>query len=280
MTYIDTPNSFVADTRGNQIAYRALGPQEGEPLVLLPHLSANLDNWDPEIIDGLAQKFRVIVFDGSGIGLSGGKTPSTMAEMATACVVFIDALNLAPVNILGLSMGGMVAQAIGLTYPGLIKKLILVSTGPQGGPGITEIAKITNLSILRAGLTFKDIKRYLFFTATPNGQQRATEYLKRLKLRRTNRDKAIGLLSYLNQLKAIRQWGASHREPLETITQPTLIMHGDSDIMVPVENATALTQYIPNSQLTIYPDAGHGALFQFPKESVAEIESFLTLGLK
>ncbi|KAF1299425.1 alpha/beta hydrolase [Enterococcus sp. JM4C] len=275
MNYVEAPNLFVKDQAGRSFVYRELGQTTGIPLVLFTHLSATLDNWDPTVIDGLARNFHVIAFDGQGVGLSGGKTPKTIKEMALDGLAFIDALNLEYVSLLGLSMGGMVVQEMILERPALVDRLILVGTGPKGGIGITEVGKITNRALAKSLVTFKDLKHYLFFSPSKNSQQKASQYLARLATRKRNKDKSIGLGSYRNQLKAIHQWGKDPKDPLEQISQPTLIVNGDEDKMVPTENSYDLAQRIPHSKLVIYEDAGHGSLFQYSDEFVAEVTEFL-----
>lgn len=276
MGYVEAPNLFIKDAHGKKFAYREVGKKTNLPLILLTHLSANLDNWDPKIVDGLARKFWVIAFDGQGVGLSGGSTPKTILEMANETVSFIQALGLNKVHILGLSMGGMVAQEIVLSHPKLVERLVLVGTGPKGGQGIGRVAKVTNYSMLRALITFKDIKYYLFFTSSQSSRTKAKEYLIRLKSRKKNRDKSIRLRSYNQQLKAIKRWSRGEIDPLEEIKQPTLIINGDTDIMVPTANSYDLAQRISDSKLIIYKDSGHGSLFQYPEEFVADVGTFLT----
>jgi pimeloyl-ACP methyl ester carboxylesterase len=172
-------------------------------------------------------------------------------------------------------MGGMIAQVIALEEPQLIRKLILTGTGPAGGEGIDKVTRISNLDVARALLSFRDPKTFLFFTRTTNGKRSAKEFLARLKERSENRDKAISLSGYRTQLKAIHRWGRQQPADLSVITQPVLVANGDNDRMVPTTNTVDLDRRLPKSELVIYPDAGHGGIFQFHREFVATALEFL-----
>jgi pimeloyl-ACP methyl ester carboxylesterase len=273
-SYQDAPTRTIT-TGGVTFAHRELGPTTGVPVVLLTHLAAVLDNWDPRIIDGIAAEHRVITFDNRGVGASTGSTPDTIQAMATDAVTFIRALGLDKVDLLGFSMGGMIAQAIAQDEPQLVRKFILAGTGPAGGEGIKNVTRISNLDTIRALLTFTDPKQFLFFTRTPNGRQAGKEFLARLKERTQNRDKAISLRSYAAQLKAIHRWGLQQPSDLSVIHQPVLIVNGDSDKMVPTKNSADLAHRLPDSELVIYPDAGHGGIFQHHAQFVQKALQFL-----
>ena len=169
----------------------------------------------------------------------------------------------------------MIAQAIALQEPGLVRKLILTGTGPAGGEGIDKVTAVSNLDVIRATLTFQDPKTFLFFTRTPNGKRSAKQFLARLKERTEKRDKAISLSGYRAQLKAIHRWGLQQPADLSVIRQPTLVANGDNDRMVPTKNTVDLDRRLPNSELVIYPDAGHGGIFQHHREFVATALEFL-----
>ncbi|NMP59684.1 alpha/beta fold hydrolase [Enterococcus mundtii] len=272
--YLTAPNLFLKGKK-NKFAYREMGEKEGIPLVLLTHLSATLDNWDPLLINTLAENHWVIVFDNVGVGLSDGKVPKKIKEMADGALEFIHGLNIEQVDLLGLSMGGMIAQELVAKEPLLVRKLILVGTGPRGGEGISEVTKVTNKDFLRSILTRKDIKTYLFFTETENGRRKAAEFLERINTRSQVKDKNIRFSSYQNQLTAINRWGKEKPADLSTISQQTLIVNGDHDHMVPTVNSYDLAKRIPKSTLKIYPDAGHGSLFQFPIDFSQIVSEFI-----
>ncbi len=272
--YLTAPNLFLKGKK-NKFAYREMGEKKGIPLVLLTHLSATLDNWDPLLINTLAENHWVIVFDNVGVGLSDGKVPKTIEEMADGALEFIHGLNVEQVDLLGLSMGGMIAQELVAKEPFLVRKLILVGTGPRGGEGISAVTKVTNKDFLRSILTRKDIKTYLFFTETENGRIKAAEFLERISTRSQVKDKNIRFLSYQNQLTAINRWGKEKPADLSTINHPTLIVNGDHDRMVPTVNSYDLAKRILKSTLKIYSDAGHGSLFQFPIDFSKILSEFI-----
>lgn len=272
--YVDAPNRTV-DVGGTPFVYRELGSASGVPVILLNHLAAVLDNWDPRVVDGLAAKRHAIAFDNRGVGSSGGSTPDTIEAMARDAVAFIRALGFDKVDLLGFSLGGMVAQVIARLTPQLVRKMILAGTGPAGGFGIDKVTRITYLDMLKGYLTFKDPKHYLFFTTTANGQREAGRFIKRLKERTEDRDRPISVGAFRAQLRAIHDWGVQQPSDLSTIQQPVLVANGDHDRMVPTSNAVDLAKRLPNSELKIYPDAGHGGIFQFHDEFVAQALEFL-----
>lgn len=273
-SYLNAPNKTV-DVGGTTFAYRELGPASGVPVVLLNHLAAVLDNWDPRVVDGIAAKRRVIAFDNRGIGGSGGSTPDTIEAMARDAVALIRALGLEEVDLLGFSLGGMVAQVIAREEPALVRKMILAGTGPAGGVGIDQVTRITIVDMLKGYLTFKDPRHYLFFTRTANGRREAGRFIERLKERLEHHDKPISIGAFRAQLKAIHTWGVQQPFDLSTIRQPVFVANGDHDRMVPTSNTVDLAQRLPHSELKIYPDAGHGGIFQFHGEFVAQALEFL-----
>jgi pimeloyl-ACP methyl ester carboxylesterase len=287
MTTVDAPTGAALNTTwksaptqtiqagGVEFAYRQLGPSTGVPVVFLTHLAAVLDNWDPRVVDGLAAKHRVITFDNRGVGASSGSTPRTIQEMATDAVTFIRGLALEQVDLFGFSMGGMIAQVIAQQEPRLVRKMIIAGTGPAGGEGIENVTRISYLDTARGLLTRQDPKQFLFFTRTPNGRQAGKEFLARLEERTNDRDKAISIGSFRAQLKAIHRWGQQQPADLSIIHQPALVMNGESDKMVPSRNTVDLDRRLPNSRLVLYPDAGHGGVFQFHEDFVKRALEFL-----
>ena len=282
-TLADTPMNATWSTapthtihvHGLEFAYRELGPSTGVPVVFLTHLAAVLDNWDPRVVDGIAATHRVITFDNRGVGASSGSTPTTIEEMASDAGSFIRALGFDQVDLFGFSMGGMIAQVIAQEEPQLVRKMIIAGTGPAGGEGIDKVTRISYVDTARGLLTRQDPKQFLFFTRTPNGRRAGTEFLARLKERTNDRDKAISVGSFRAQLKAIHRWGQQTPTDLASIHQPVLVMNGESDKMVPTKNTVDLDRRLPNSQLVIYPDAGHGGVFQFHEDFVKRALEFL-----
>jgi pimeloyl-ACP methyl ester carboxylesterase len=273
-TWEDTPTKTI-NVGGVESAYRQLGPDTGVPVVFLTHLAAVLDNWDPRVVDGIAAKYRVITFDNRGVGASSGSTPTTIEEMARDAVTFIRALGFDQVDLFGFSMGGMIAQVIAQEEPQLVRKMILAGTGPAGGEGIDKVTRISYLDTARGLLTRQDPKQFLFFTRTPNGRRAGKQFLARLEERTSDRDKAISIGAFRAQLKAIHRWGQQQPADLAGIHQPVLAINGDSDKMVPSNNTVDLDRRLPNSQLVLYPDAGHGGVFQFHQDFVKRALEFL-----
>jgi pimeloyl-ACP methyl ester carboxylesterase len=261
---------------GVDFAYRELGKQHGgTPLVLLNHLAAVLDSWDPRVVDGIAARRHVIVFNNRGVGASTGTPSNSMEQMADDAINFIKATGFRKVDLLGFSMGGMVAQEILLKQPLLVRRLILAGTGPAGGAGISDVAGVANYDLLRGLFTGQDPKQYLFFTRTPNGIQAGKEFLARLKERSQNRDDEISIRAYVAQLQALSAWGRKAPVDLSVIEHPVLVVNGDDDRMVPTPNSHDLARRLPNSTLVIYADAGHGGVFQHHADFVPLALEFL-----
>jgi pimeloyl-ACP methyl ester carboxylesterase len=261
---------------GVTFAYRELGTNNpGPAVVFLTHLAAVLDNWDPRVVDGFAATRRVITFDNRGVGASSGSTATSIEQMAADAITFIKAMGLEQVDLFGMSMGGMIAQEIVLAEPRLVRKLILAGTGPPGGDGISRVPRVTYLDMVRGFLTGQDPKQFLFFTRTPGGIRAGREFLARLKERAQNRDRAITVSALRAQLKAVRRWGAKAPADLSKVHQPVLVANGESDRMIPTKNSYDLARRLPHSDLTIYPDAGHGGVFQFHADFVARALAFL-----
>ena len=179
------------------------------------------------------------------------------------------------VDLFGFSMGGMIAQEIVLMEPRLVRRMIITGTGPAGGEGISKVARVTYLDMIRGWLTFQDPKQFLFFTRTPGGIRAGKEFLARLNERSQNRDKKITVTALQAQLKALRRWGSKKPADLSKIHQPVLVANGESDRMVPSKNTYDLARRLPNSDLIIYPDAGHGGVFQFHADFVPKALEFL-----
>ena len=274
-TWKDVPTQVVS-AGGVDFAYRELGRQNGGvPVVMLVHLAGVLDNWDPRVVDGLAAKHHVVAFDTRGVGSSSGKPANTMEQMADDAIAFIKAKGFKQVDLFGFSMGGMISQEIVLKEPQLVRRMILAGTGPAGGAGISTVAGVANYDLMRAKLTGQDPKQYLFFTRTPDGIEAGKAFLKRLQERTDNRDTEIAVGAYVAQLQALSAWGQKTPADLSVVKQPVLVVNGDADRMVPTVNSHDLANRLPNSQLIIYPDAGHGGVFQYEEDFVPKALAFL-----
>lgn len=273
-SYFQVPAKTVT-ANGVSYAYREMGPKGGIPVVFLIHLAGTMDNWDPRIIDPIAEKHHVITFSNRGVGSSTGTVPDSIESMADDGASFINALGYQKVDLFGFSLGGMIAQSLVVKHPRLVRKLVLAGTGPAGGEGIQKIIGITYYDMLRATLTRQDPKEFLFFNRNTAGKPAARAFINRLKERTTNREAPIKLQAFQTQLKAIRRWGLSPSVDLGVITQPTLIANGDNDRMVPSKLSGDMHRRIPGSELVIYPDSGHGGIFQFHDRFVPVALEFL-----
>ncbi|WP_461163010.1 alpha/beta fold hydrolase [Arthrobacter sp. R4-81] len=261
-SYANAPARTVS-AGGVSYAYRELGPKGGIPVVFFVHLAATLDNWDPRIVDPIAKNRHVITFDNRGVGASTGQVPDSVEAMADDAYTFIRALGFDKIDIFSFSLGGVVAQALVVKHPELVRKLVLTGTGPAGGKDIDKVAGITYLDILRARLTRSDPKEFLFFNRDATGKPAGKAFVKRLQERTVDRDAPATVQVLQTQLKAIKKWGRSAPADLSKLTQPTLIANGDNDRMVPSVLSNDLHRRISGSELIIYPDSGHGGIFQF-----------------
>ena len=256
-THETAPTQFV-QAGGTRFAYRRFGRKGDVPLLLLNYLAANMDNWDPKVTDGLAAEHDVILVDYPGIGGSSGETPSTVAALAKACVAFCRALEITRFDVVGYSLGGMIAQQFGFEYPSLVRRIVLLGTAPRGGEGLT----FTDLSADELddaeGLVLK-----AFFSPSETSQSAGRAYLERMKRRVADRDAPVSKSSAGAEIAALREWGrvpgSDRFAMLQKIHQPTLIVHGNKDVVVMPVNALLLVQHLPNAQLIVYPDASHAA---------------------
>ena len=273
-TTFENATTQSVDVSGTKFVFREIGQRGGIPVVFLHHLTAILEDWDPRIVDGLAAKHHVIVFDNRGVGGSGGSTPKTVEEMARDAVTFIGALGFSKVDLLGFSLGGFVAQVIAQQQPGLVRKIILAGTGPAGGEGIANVGAVLQDAFGKAGAT-KHPKQFLFFTQTKNGQAAAGDFLLRLKERAKDLDTPVSNETIQAQIAAIGAWGHGDATALGTVQHPVLVVNGDDDVMVPSFNSFELARRLPNAQLSIFPDAGHGGIFQYHAAFVQQTLAFL-----
>jgi pimeloyl-ACP methyl ester carboxylesterase len=274
MTYATVPTQFVTAANGIKFAYRRLGSKKDIPIIYFNHLTANMDNCDPRVMDGMATQHEIISFDYRGVGSTSGEDAKSINDMAKDCIAFIKALGYSKVDILAFSMGGFISQELMEMEPTLVRKIILAGTGPRGGKGISDVVKLTYWDILKGYLTFVDPKFYLFFTSTKNGKQAARQFLKRLKERTINRDTPVKVKTLQAQLKAISTWGYEQPADLSKFTLPVLVINGDNDRMVPTPNSYDMAKRFPNAKLHIYEEAAHGGVFQHHDDFVKRALSF------
>lgn len=274
MTYATVPTQFVTAENGISFAYRRLGTKKEIPVIYFNHLTANMDNCDPRIMDAMATQHEIICFDYRGVGATSGEDAKSVIDMAKDAIAFIKALGYRKVDIMAFSLGGFVSQELMEMEPTLVRKIILAGTGPRGGKGISDVVKLTYLDILKGYLTFVDPKFYLFFTSTKNGKTAARSFLKRLKERTENRDVPAKIKTLQTQLKAIAAWGQEKPADLSKFTLPVLVINGDNDRMVPTANSFDMAKRFPNATLHIYEEAAHGAIFQHHDDFVKRALAF------
>lgn len=273
--YHQSVKTQFVEAGGVKYAYRILGDQPGIPLVLLASLGSSMDDWDPAITNGLAQKHKVILFDNRGVGSSTGQVPVTIADMATDAVVFIKAMGLTKVDLMGFSMGGFITQQILLTEPALVHKAILTGTGPKGSEGL---ANLPNIIASTANLTPEETFLTFGFTKSEASLSAGKASYERIQKRKTDRDQPLSQQAGGAQLAAVLAWAKPYPNALnelKAIQQPVLLVQGKNDVPVPVINAINASQSIPNANLVVYPDAGHAAFCQYADRFVQEAVNFL-----
>jgi len=272
-THETAPTRFV-QVGDAGFAYRRFGRPGGLPLLLLNYFAANMDNWDPKVTNAFAAEREVILLDNAGVGGSSGETPSTVAAMTTDCVEFCRSLDVRNTDVVGFSLGGMIAQQLAFEYPDMIRRMILMGTGPRGGEGMTFTELSTDLLADPVALLMS-----AFFTPSGASKAAGQAYIERLKLRVTDRDAPVSVKAAGAQLEAIREWGSipstDRYAMLPRIHQRTLIVHGSKDIVVMPINAFLLAQHLPDAQLVMYPDASHGAQSQHAEVFLQHARLFL-----
>jgi pimeloyl-ACP methyl ester carboxylesterase len=272
------PTQFV-EANGIRFAYRRFGKPGGVPLVLNMHFNGTMDHWDPLVTDGFASDREVVLFDNAGISSSSGEVPTSVEGMAANAVAFIKALGLRQVDVLGFSLGGLVAQEVTLAAPQLVRRLVLVGTGPRSGEGMVSLTPEAQKIF---GATYEQPDHLwlgVFFTPSEASQAAGRAYLKRFRLRTEGRDPEANEKVAPAQLEALAKWGAPRENPfdyLKAIHQPTLVINGDNDVIIYSINSWILQQNIPNAQLIIYPDANHGSQYQYPERFVRHVSMFLS----
>jgi pimeloyl-ACP methyl ester carboxylesterase len=274
VTWKDAPTRTI-DVKGVPFAYRELGAASQVPVVFLHHFTAVLDDWDPRVIDGIAEHHRVIAFDNRGVGASGSSVPADLEQMGADAITFIRALGHEKADLFGFSVGGAVAQMVALQAPDLVRRMVLAGTGPRGGGGIWKMPFIVGGAYLKSFLTRKDARHFLFFPRNAEGKNAAAEYFGRLAERTRDRDKRISQQARLAQLRAITSGGLHAPDDLSAITVPVLVANGDHDLMVASDLSADLARRLPNATLKVYPYSGHGGVFQHHRTFVPDVLRFL-----
>ena len=273
-SYANAPVRSIA-AGGVTYSYRELGPKGGIPVVFFVHLGATMDYWDPRIVDAIARNRHVITFDNRGVGATTGQVPDSVEAMADDAYTFIKALGFDRIDAFTFSLGGFVAQDLIVKHPDLVRKLVLTGTGPRGGKDIDKVVGVTYWELLRATLTRSDPREFLFFNRNATGKPAAKAFVKRTQERTVDRDKPPSIKAFRTQLKAIQKFGRSAPSDLSKFTQPTLIANGDNDRMVPTVLSEDMHRRIKGSELVIYPDSGHGGVFQFHEKFAPLAAEFL-----
>jgi len=275
---VTAPTQFL-EANGERYAYRRFGGGAGPPLLFLQHFTGTLDNWDPAVTDPLATEREVILFDNAGIGRSSGEVPETVSGMAKHAIAFLDGLGLSGCDVLGYSLGGMVALQMAQDRPSVFRKMILVGTAPRGGEDIMRLEKPSLARYLQdRSLQGYAVLQKIFFAPTKSSQSAGEAFLGRLAERKENRDPPSGPRVAASQIAAFREWERFTGErfaELRAIHHPTLVVNGVNDEMIPVSNSYRLVENLSNALLLVYPDAGHGSLFQFHESFVRQVSSFL-----
>jgi pimeloyl-ACP methyl ester carboxylesterase len=275
---VTAPTQFV-ETKLETYAYRRFGRGAAPPLVFLQHFTGTLDNWDPAVTDALAKGRDVILFESAGVGRSTGEVPDTIPGMTAHLLAFADALGLTQVDLLGFSLGGMVAQQAALDRPSLVRKMLLVGTAPEGGEDIMHLEKPELSRYLQdPNLQGLQVLVKLFFTSSESSQAAGQAFVARLAARTGEWEPISGPKVARAQIAAFRAWERVEGErfgKLRKITQPSLVVNGVFDNMIPVRNSYTLAEHLPRAMLLTYPDAGHGSLFQYHDSFVRQASQFL-----
>jgi len=275
---IAAPTQFL-QVKDQQYAYRRFGEGSRPPLLLLQHFTGTLDNWDPAVTDPLAASREVILFENAGVGRSTGKVPESIAAMSHHALAFLDGLGLSTCDVLGFSLGGMIAQQMAKDRPSIFRRMILVGTAPRGGEDIMHLEK-PSLARYMADPNLQGYARLqkIFFAPTESSQAAGAAFIKRLAQRTLDREPVSGPAVAKAQIAAFRDWERTIGErfaDLQGIRQPTLVVNGVHDEMIPVRNSYWLGERLPNAVLLTYPDSGHGSLFQFHESFTRQASAFL-----
>jgi pimeloyl-ACP methyl ester carboxylesterase len=277
-THQTAPTQFV-EANGIRFAYRRFGNPSGVPLVFNQHFTGTMDHWDPAVTDGIAKTREVILFDNAGVASSSGEVPRTFAMMGTNAIAFIRALGLTEVDVLGLSIGGFVTQEIALQAPDLARRLVLLATGPRSAEGAVGGTPEGN-RIFSAKYDPPDhLWLSVFFTPSQASQAAGMAFLERFRKRAKDRDPEVNDKVAPAQRAAIEEYATPRERPyayLKAIKQPTLIVGGSNDLIIYPRNSFILQQNLPNAELLIYPDTGHGPHDRYPEMFVRDVSDFLS----
>jgi len=268
---LNAPTQYI-EVNGTHYAYRRFGNRSGVPVIGFQHFTGTLDNWDPIITNGLAKEREVIIFDNKGVGNSDGETPDNVLDMTRDSVEFIKALGIEKFDVLGFSLGGFIAQYLGVHYSEMVRKIIMVGTAPQGAKVLEGFYDLIGKG---SALSPSELFLYIFFTKSENSRSTGKATLQRLFERTEDRDKETTEKSVMAQAKAITDWGTTSDIDIKEIKHPVLIIQGSNDEMMDSDTSYEIFKSIPNAVLSYYPDSAHGSFFQYPEMFVSQANQFL-----
>lgn len=272
------PTQFqdIGDVR---LAFRRFGKEGAPPVVCLQHFAGTMNNFDPIHTNRLAQDRPVVLVDYRGVGRSGGQTPDSMSGLARDIIAFIRTLGAQQVDVFGFSIGGMVAQQVALDAPHLVRRLILVGTGPAGGEGIGQFTpEVVEIVSRPGGTEVEQSALETFFSPTETSQAAGKAWLARIAERKSDREPPASAQVATAQLAALAKWGkvsGDRYASLKKLPNRTLVWNGRNDSMVPTVNSFILQQRLADARLMLFPDSGHGSHFQFPEEFAEVAAGFL-----
>ncbi|KAG9230808.1 Alpha/Beta hydrolase protein [Amylocarpus encephaloides] len=277
----ETAITLYADAKGTKLAYRRLGVDSGIPLVMLMHFRGNMDFWDPALINALARSRPIILLDNAGIGKSEGEIPICLHGWAENVINLLEVLNVPQIDLLGFSMGGGAAQHVALAAPQLVRRLILAGTRTSGNPGTVigprdifkELAETTSEKEFEGAVALS------FFNPSPHGKAAARASWERVMSRAHQRSPHLDPKSAQRQTQAFKRFSDPHPlNPFERIGElkmPVLVANGDNDLLIPTINSIELVNILPNGYLHVYPNSGHGFLFQYAELFTSHVAIFL-----
>lgn len=272
---LETAKTQFVEADGTRFAYRKIGDENGYPLILLQHFTGTMDYWDPAVVNGLAKNRQVIVFDNTGVGASSGKVPDNVEQMSKDALAFIRGLGYNKVDLLGYSLGGMIAQTLAAEHPEFIHKIVLANTAHQGGGN--DLMNVLNNAMTQK--TYKDPRMVLFFTKSKESIAAGEAFIKRAGVRKLDRDPEPGSDVANAQAKAIIVYSTTQdpsNKILSSISQPVMIVTGSNDTMLPSTSSYEMYKILKNAKLVMYPDSNHGAIFQYHEQFVNDVNTFLT----
>lgn len=278
VTFTTAKTQFI-EVDGDRLAYRRYGKHGGVPLVFFQHFVGNLDSWDPKVIDGFARTRDVILFDNAGVAGSSGEVPTTIEGMAKYAIDFLKALNVSQADLLGFSMGSLIAQEVTFERPDLVRRLVLVGSAPRAAVGMTPLTPEFQAVIAKKRDKPETLLLDAFFTSSPASQKAGNEFLARLQARKVDLDVNINEKVAPAQVAAFGAWGKPGPDALtylKSIKQPVLIVSGSNDIIHYPVNSFTLQQNLANAELIIYPDSNHGSLYQYPDLFLSNVTTFLS----